>query len=674
MPSHASLKDIKTRSYVQLFVRDYASDIQSGRDFILAWDGEVFGFEMLKSATGRSFRINCIDVSSYWDNVQSFFFNGLSGSAGTIAMTSTAFDLNGAKIQGFRVEGVIPSKVSYYMNKIQQVMADGTKDFLDALVSIYDDIADVNAFYLCAEERLRITDRIKINSSRSLNKLVKSSEGLEYFQGVMGRSTGYQTLRQTVNDLMGIIFHDSVTVPFPARIEGKPKGIGLPNATTRATTTVGQFIFKPNLFMMPPPMCNVFFPEEYSQFTYSRNFFEEPTRFTYAPELPQRGDGSAPVVLNYKYEPASFANFMAGADSMSAYQGTDDFLIPEGLTIAKYNEVPKPDLGAPEATSTTITSRTGMYQFTTNEELMKGIWSAREGLQPGSGGFMANLSNAGKSDFQEAVARYLFFKKRFQRRTCQVTSAYKISVVPGFPCLILDDSESGQNITAYINSVTHTVSATRGGFTQVTLSYARDVTEQDSSTNHGSKFLIPPWFDEAIFGTIEKVKTVLNKEEQAKADAEAVTNPKVITAGPLTKDDYDLLHVTPQKLNDYFASLLGSKGSQALTLLYDGQNTLRSAVSELLVHYKEQKAKNNADNLDNFIRDLTARDYIKCKDFMGFLGASTTTSKLADAEFVEFTGDLFLRTGKLDQNVVFQRRNVIKSYANAMKTKRGFRG
>lgn len=669
VPPHKTIKNIKPRSYVELFVLDPSyPDTTVDRPYVLAWDGEVFGYTMTKSAAGRNFQLTCIDVSNYWDNVSSFYLTSASGEGGTMHIGAVGIEQQAAIAQNFKQHAVGPSKISYFKTRMENFQADlaagnselaeAKPDFLNALLAIYNDIALMNDFYAAAEERLRISDRIKIRSSGALYELLKENENLEYLEGVMGRASGLQTLRQTVNDLMSIIFHDGVAVPFPGAVKRPVTGPGLDKPVkgqqlaSSQKRTIGQFLFKPNLFMMPPPMCNVFFPEEYSQFTYSRNFFEEPTRFTYAPVLPQKSQDTREILLMQKFEPPSFKNFMVGKAPTSEFQGDDDLLIPTNIDPGRFKE-------RDETASAEITKGVkGPAQFLTNEELMKGIWGAREGRMPSSTAFRASpleATTAEQTDFYEDVARYLFFKKRFQRRTCSITSTFKPSVVPGFSCLILDDSEAEQNVVAYVNSVSHTVSATGGGYTQVQLSYARDVTEQDVASDKGARLLIPRWFAKDIFGEMKIPDPAPSGDEEVKA--------------------LGIQHVTdPVGINKYYEDLLGVGGSKAITGITEGQTTLAGATRALLDDYRSKKSKQQQNILDDFIYDMTARDYVRFSEALRFIGAKMETPSLGAAEFVELTGGAFERTGKIDQRTAILRRNVIRQYTDALKAGRGFRG
>ena len=638
------INDIKPRTLVHIFVRNY-NDEANGYPYVLAFSGEVFGFQFGRTATSRTFSISAIDFSSYWDNVMAFFLNAQqTGGKGTQEFTGLGQEIADIKRQGQALIATITPQASYFRKVINDKINEGG-NFLDGFIEVYKSIADINEFYKYAEDKLRIIDRILINSSGKLGELLEGAEALEWFTGVVGRRTGRSTLRMVINDLMSLIFHDFVSVPFPARVVKDGIDNPLPSVK-KIDRTIGQFIFKPNLYMIPPPMCNIFFPDEYSSFQYGRDFFREPTRLTYKPELPARlGGGAAAARLPHVYEPEAFNAYMLRGEksSYSEFQGSGDTQIPEGYDPGFY--------GA-EDTSEFSASNSGVKrdaQFLTNEERMKGIFEAHESMLPATTQFRQHLDEF-KTNFVPKVAKYLFYKKRFEQRQLQITSHLKLSVVPGFTALILDDSEGDQNVIAYCSSVTHRIYATEGGYTNVSLSYARHVTEQDISSSFGNNPLVPPWFDEAVFGSVK------SGESEAASDE--------------VKDNGVTL-VSTDALSQFYASLLGEKGSQAITNYFKKERTLLGATRKLLDQYayhKKQKTQHD------FIARLTNRDYIKMKDAFSFIGAKTSTKDVDSADFTIFTGDSLTRKGKDDETVVTLRRNVITRYRNALRERRGFRG
>lgn len=656
---HQSINDIKPRTLVQLFVRMFQDEgPKCVFPYILAWEGEVFGYSFGKTPSSRSFSISCIDLTSYWDNVLAYYFNGeQSMGSGAIQLASQANIINDLAKMNERVIPVVQSQGSYFKKKIDETLKDGKADFLDAVGAIYADIGKVNDFFYNAEDRLRIRDRIVMRSSGALKKLVDESVAMNWFSDLPGRSSGFTSLRFVLQDLLAIIFHDTVTVPFPAAVDAgtfidpKKDGITLPSKKKK---TIGSFVFKPNLYMLPPPMCNVFFPDEYSSFQYSRNFFKEPTRMTYQPEIPAMyGQGAAAVFMPCVYQPPSFHAYMKSRDPVKweKYKGIG------GLGISKKSSPGRFYDDDPDAKyKDTNSGRKREQQFLTLEEEMQGIVHARESMIPASSSFRMALDdyNEMKDKFSKNIAQYLFFKKRFQDRTLQITSHLKMSVVPGFPVLLLDDSDADQNIVAYCTSVTHRIYATEGGYTNVQLTYARHIAEQDKAGTTGATYMIPPWFAEEIFGsfTWPKKGNDATKEEAAKIGMTVVPGAK---------------------LADFYEALLGDMGSTPVTSIQPNEDALTGSVRGLLSEYRNRKDSGVRD-VQQYIYIATARRYIRMKTAMQFISASTKTDDVEGASWIEFTGSPFTRKGEVDEEAVALRGSIITKYRDILKSQRGFRG
>jgi len=296
---HESIMRIKPRTKVEIFVRNYLDEAtdkpgSSPFPYVLAWQGEVYGINFGKTVTSRSFSISCIDTSSYWDCVLAYYFNAQQSlGAGNSQKASGALEAKDVAQMGERVIITTFPEASAFKNLLQKFMAKqpaDKKDFFYAFVDLYKYVGYVNEFFNLADNRLRISDQIVMKSSGRLNELLTEDEGLQWYSGIPGKASGHSSLRSIINDLMNLLFHDFSAPAFPARVTRGdfPEGTkGLPN-TAKVTKTIGSYVFKPNLYMMPPPVCNIFFPDEYSSFQFSRTFFKEPTRMIYQPELPAR--------------------------------------------------------------------------------------------------------------------------------------------------------------------------------------------------------------------------------------------------------------------------------------------------------------------------------------------------------------------------------------------------
>lgn len=661
---HQLIMDIKPRTRVDIFVRNYQDEgPKCVFPYVIAWQGEVFGVNFGKTPASRSMSLSCIDPTSYWDCVQAYYFNTQqTAGAGSLDMGPQVNSAIEAKLARVRIILQNLSSTSFFLQTIEKVMKDKTKDFLDGVIACYEDVGYVNDFFKSANYRMRISDQIAMHSSKKLLELLQGDEAYKWFVGLAGNHSGFTTLRLVLESLLRMIFHDSTTLLFPSPVkrtnafsseEGAPKRAYLKTSEQVSDATIGNFVFKPNLFMLPPPMCNVFFPDEYSSFQFSRNFFKEPTRLTYMPELPARfGRGQAAVYLPHVYEPPSYEGYMNSLEKMDKYVGKGSLEIPKN-----YGTWGDTDNDADRKNLNNGISR--QWNFLTNEEHMKGIWGARENMMPATTSFREKLdiTPGEKTKFTKRVAKYLFYKKRFQDRTLQITSHLKLSVVPGFPVLIADDSEADQNIIAYCNSVTHRIYATEGGYTNVQLTYARYVKEQDIASDKGAQCLIPPWMDATIFGEV-KIPDLGTLDTPAKIE----------------QANQGYQPVYPKKLSEFYAALLGPRGSKSLAAL-TSSGTALGGVRFLMSEYRTAKEKGTRD-IQAFIRKYTARSYIRMEHFYEFLEAQTTTKDVDDSaeKWIQFNGKLFTRSGKPDAEPLAKRRAIIIKYRDELKSRRGFRG
>ena len=204
----------------------------------------------------------------------------------------------------------------------------------------------------------------------------------------------------------------------------------------------------------------------------------------------------------------------------------------------------------------------------------------------------------------------------------------------GFPALIVDDTDADQNVIAYCSSVTHRVYCTQGGYTNVTLSYARTVGEQDATTTNTGDPLIPPWFSESIFGSTK------NGE-----------------------------YKTGKKLSEFYANLIGPQGSMSITD-YSKKSSCTEAARAIISEFKNLKKKRGAT--DELVKKATTRKYVTMNEAMAFIGAKPSTSDVKSS-FMEYTGGNINGVGS-DSEQIAIRKSVIIKYRDQLKNNKGFVG
>jgi hypothetical protein len=169
-------------------------------------------------------------------------------------------------------------------------------------------------------------------------------------------------------------------------------------------------IIRPDCWFAPPPVCNVIFPEQYTQFTFDRNYVSEVTRS---------------LVMVYPW--------LVGPDALIA----ERFLAPNigfpGTDLeGKYLE------GAHK-----VVGREDSYRVLMKHERHIGIIARSEWLSNVSAG--ASKLDPGSKDslkhgrllWAERVALFQFFKYRFAPRILNVSGRFNPGLVCGFPGAVI---------------------------------------------------------------------------------------------------------------------------------------------------------------------------------------------------------------------------------------------
>lgn len=666
------IKFIRPRTQVHVFLQDTKNFPDN--EFYLVFEGEVLGRTMSKKQDSRSFSIVAVDYSSYWDETKAFVMNP-NFVLGKIEDVVTFKDAPVG--QTVKALGGVAVQTSATSNTrmIEIMLANGNKDLAVGVANVIKKLNTANQFYQAAYERLRINDRIRVFSSKNLQTFLQDMKIDEFLKDFTGKFGGISTLREMLYSVMGLVFHDFISIPFPANI----------------VNNISQFLFVPDCYTLPPPMCNVVFPNQQQGYSFSEDYRALPTRYAFRASMPlMTAQGVDFPQYPTQFYPTAFSDYMFGKRTATTTE-IGSILGPSTLltdpksdkTYASifYNRTPNKPVG------TTFGTVLREADYLSNEESLKGIYLEMDTFMPGYTALVKGASSASRTAFIQAVGSYLFYKKRFSSR--QVTSEllFHPFLVPGFTAMFLDDSEAGQTFLAKLQSVVHTLS-NDGCATNVELAYGRDFDEVDELTGGSGEPPTPPWFDPEIFG---KIDVALFKQEttyllkigaidKSEADARAkIKNPVVFP-----------------NLNTFFQSLIGANASTNYhappatgTANKPVLVSTRGAASYLLFQYRQ--VANDPDARDAKVQELISRPLVNLMTAFKFIRAQpvgfvdTGRFTLPD-EFASFTGitkniDLPGRFdgvnglhGYADKNAIALRRNVIDGYVKVLKTRVGFRG
>jgi hypothetical protein len=210
-------------------VEDIKKELANDR-YKLLFGGEVVGFQWSKNASNRSLVLQCQDWSNYWDyayqwNNTDLFGPGVKAifSGGGTSLFTDFLSDEGSEI----IKIIQTPSVQYPQLK---GLLGGIVHLLEAIGGSYyygKQFAGENNFFSFAELRLHITQMITAyekdpTASRLLNA--------DAYDSLFGRTLGglgqQVSIRQAINALMGIIFHETYAIPTPLYVPSSSGGAG----------------------------------------------------------------------------------------------------------------------------------------------------------------------------------------------------------------------------------------------------------------------------------------------------------------------------------------------------------------------------------------------------------------------------------------------------------------
>lgn len=225
---------------------------------------------------------------------------------------------------------------------------------------------------------------------------------------------------------------------------------------------VGDHLFSqlvlPETFFVAPPRCNVLFPDQYSSFTYTRNFMRETTRLAIS--------GGLGLISASRRDLSLLGSFYLAPNIKDA----------EGKLLREALDGGSRVLLAHEVHSGIVPA------FEWVSEANK--WGVRSALGVEDSGSKIKIG------YMQRLANFQFFLRRFAARSMTVNAAFSPRLVLGFPALVLDRpgpsletlrqealrTKAGVPLpTAYLGKIAalvHNVDQ-NGGTTQVMLQHVR---------------------------------------------------------------------------------------------------------------------------------------------------------------------------------------------------------
>lgn len=190
--------------------------------------------------------------------------------------------------------------------------------------------------------------------------------------------------------------------------------------------------FHPDLFMAPPPKCNVIFPDQVQSIQFSRNWMSEISRLW----LHGRTASGRNKKDCYFSPNAQMTNGPSNEDCLGAVKKGASFI----MNHEKYTGIIPTIVGLGD---------NDIFKKIHKKEIKK---LKKEAKEKGEAFDPANVVGEAKYSPQphlQRAANYMFFAQRYATRTVRVTLRYSPQLVAGMPALVLDPIRAKSRIMAY---------------------------------------------------------------------------------------------------------------------------------------------------------------------------------------------------------------------------------
>jgi len=405
----------------------------------LLWEGQVIGIGYSKSPESRAANIMCRDISNYWD----YTLRHMVDNHNLVQLRNRrqVFYGNGNKsLKMSPVKNTARNYISNRLSKKNDSLPNAIKDLLA-------DFTDQVGAYKHVNRAYRLNDQVKLISDDEIGKLIRAEEFQDIIKQTEGQNSGFTPVREVILKFCRMIYYNIVSTPSAPYIDGK----------------LNSFILKPNLYGTLPPKCNVLLPDLCTSISYNRNFMAEPTRMLmYGTPFPDSN------IRGNTFEPA-FAVPETVFKQLKGKPGEADRL----------NQEYKADVLSPEEIEK------GILPAEVNAGFPE--WFAMNGNHP-----RGNKSGKFMKDAALNLVNYRWQMSKYANRSLSAVSDLNPWMVCNMPCAIFDSSRSYIGVIA---NITHTISASGGGFTRADCNLAYEV---PAPGEHENSPAFPGWMNESF--------------------------------------------------------------------------------------------------------------------------------------------------------------------------------
>lgn len=533
-------------------------NIRVGRRYKLLFSGEYVSYAYAKTTGGRVLVLQCRDATNYLDSLKQHGSNYKSGGFEQIENSflgvqrdkdnrtfigkdlsenltkwltttkhyeinensATEYDPNAKSDTAINTESHGTNYGGWKKTKTTNVITGLHRAILTSFCV-------GNIFYSKQMNRHRLPDTlVGLRGDTSADTLFDVKSFKKWLKRRVASGRGqHKTMAQVFRGVMNTILYTTVTIPSPKMIrgyhrgeqvkpyndwtawknEGKRGGLGSynngPLREYHKGSSINMFLVKPDFWFFPPPACNIIFPDQYSSFSYGRNFIQEPTRMLMRTETMIKSGGGKRHTRN-TYSSRSLTSGVIYSSTSYTSSGSLKYLAER--TYA-------PDF---KAFSVLLNKKVGWRANLHSVILPHEKFVGPNTLFTWEGDMGAFGSKSARADYLRMFTDYLFWKMYFGQRQGQLEMVFSPQIVPGFSCLIMDDIDVlprsispftadadkavyGSHHFAQVISVTHDIGQA-GATTRLALAACRRFDEDidfDAQTSTDSSVTSKPFED-----------------------------------------------------------------------------------------------------------------------------------------------------------------------------------
>lgn len=503
-PPHRLLQRLgaEDRLEVTVFYLDTTYD-PANPQFRLLFEGEILGWSYSSTPLGRMMTFNAIADISVFQSMYFFFMNTVdsvvgfsaadagTGAANVIGATGVHYpfsiftkglfikaDKDGNAPDIKRPYDLVENVIRGLVSPTPGSEADRADRRPIPCVNFYSRWVRkrnfVNRFVALPlfEDDLTKTDA----GVFAILQSVKATSALDAMTTSLAKSVGDQgSVYDLLQKLLGMTYSELAMIPtapcFVAALDGgailrtAPRGPSDPQLSDTETLRLVNYFVKPQMLFGVPPSCNLIFPSMVSSYTYTENYWTQPTRtyvndqfFTAAIKEPNPLTAAA-LTVGYPEEIDSVmqTRFASGDDAQQTrLTGKNVLVFPEEFykgPVVNRNPVP------------------AWFTYLANQA------AAANKTVPAPGEIPPTTTNLHSLFF--LYSQYEHFRSRYEQRGGAVDMIWNPYVLPGFPCYIFDNRNSALDTAGYVMNVQQTLDASGGGSmsTSINYSFGRTINE-----------------------------------------------------------------------------------------------------------------------------------------------------------------------------------------------------